>query len=85
MPFTTFSHGNVSWTSIVYPDQHDIDQLAALYLRFQSLNLIDCLTLLEIPKLDHSNSDLCIVIHMPLTDTSEQAVKIEQGASPLLY
>jgi magnesium transporter len=126
MPFTTLSHGNVSWTNIIHPDQHDMDQLAALYPQFHPLNLKDCLTLLEIPKLDHYDNYLFLVIHMPFwdeglqisrraevdifiskgvlvtshrgevklineiftrlqTDSSAQAVKIEQGASPLLY
>ena len=126
MPLTTLTHGNVSWTNIVHPNQQDLDQLAALYPQFHPLNLKDCLTLLEIPKLDHYDNYLFLVIHMPFwdeamqisrraevdifiskgvlvtshrgevnlineiftrlqTDTSEQAVKIEQGASPLLY
>jgi magnesium transporter len=126
MSFTTLSHGNVSWTNIVHPEPQDLDQLAALYPQFHPLNLRDCLTLLEIPKLDHYDNYLFLVIHMPFwdkdlqisrraevdifiskgvlvtshrgelklideiftrlqTDTSEQAERIEQGASPLLY
>ena len=72
MPFTTLTYADVSWTNIVHPTQQDIDQLATLFPQFHTLNQKDCLTLLEIPKLDQYDHYLFLVIHMPFWDEPVQ-------------
>lgn len=72
MSFTTLTYGNVSWTNIVHPDGQDIDQLAVLFPKIHPLNLKDCLNLLEIPKLDHYDDYLFLVLHVPFWDPSAQ-------------
>ena len=51
MPTTILTHGRVTWTNIVRPDAEDIRQLAARYPQLHPLNLQDCLTDREFPKL----------------------------------
>jgi Mg2+ and Co2+ transporter CorA len=68
MPATVLTHGSVTWMNIVPPTQQDIDHLASLHPELHPLNLKDCLTLLEIPKLDHFDEYLFLVIHLPYWD-----------------
>ena len=62
------THGRVTWTHIVRPTADDIRDLAARYPQFHSLNLQDCLTELEFPKLDHHDDYLFLVVQAPLWD-----------------
>ena len=55
----------VTWTNITHPTQEDIEQLSRSYPQFHPLNLQDCLTDLEFPKLDHHDSYLFIVTQLP--------------------
>lgn len=68
MPTTLLTHGRVTWTNIVKPTQEDIDGLSARYPQFHPLNLQDCLTELEFPKLDHHDDYLFMVVQMPVYD-----------------
>lgn len=58
----------VTWTNIVQPTPEDIEQLGRRYPQFHPLNLGDCLTELEFPKLDHYDHYLFIVTQLPLWD-----------------
>ena len=60
------THDRVTWTNIVHPTADDIRQLAARYPQFHQLNLQDCLTESEFPKLDHHDDYLFLVVHLPV-------------------
>ena len=62
----------VTWTNITQPTQQDIDQLAEQHPDFHPLNLHDCLTDLEFPKLDHHDDYVFLVMHMPVFDRVER-------------
>ncbi len=68
MPTTLLTHGRVTWMDIVHPTQEDMDQLGARYPQFHPLNLKDCLTEQEFPKLDHHDDYLFLVVQMPVYD-----------------
>jgi len=68
MPTTILTHGRVTWTNIVRPTPEDIQQLAQRYPQLHPLNLQDCLTELEFPKIDHHDDYLFLVVQMPLWD-----------------
>jgi magnesium transporter len=72
MTTTTLTHGRITWTNIVKPDQADVDQLQAHYPHFHLLNLRDCLTEREFPKLDHHDDYLFLVVHLPRWDAEER-------------
>jgi magnesium transporter len=72
MSMTTLTVGDICWVNIVHPTQTDIEQLGKLYPQFHPLNLKDCLTLLGIPKLDHYDDYLFLVIHLPFWDSSQR-------------
>lgn len=71
MSISTLTHGRVTWTNIVHPTPGDIQQLVARYPQFHPLNLQDCLTELEIPKLDQHDDYLFLVTQMPIWDSKE--------------
>jgi len=62
----------VTWTNIVQPTPEDMAQLGERYPQFHPLNLGDCLTDLEFPKLDHYDHYLFIVTQMPLWDKASR-------------
>src|SRR3972149_4625997 len=66
------THGRVTWTHIVRPTAEDIRDLAARYPQFHALNLQDCLTESEFPKLDHHDDYLFLVVQMPVRDDRER-------------
>jgi len=72
MTTTTLTHERVTWTNIVHPTPEDIEQLAARYPQFHPLNLQDCLTEREFPKLDHYHDYLFLVVHLPFWDMGER-------------
>ncbi|HLB46712.1 MAG TPA: magnesium transporter CorA family protein [Anaerolineales bacterium] len=78
MPTTLLTHGRVTWTNIVQPVQADIDQLSARYPQFHPLNLKDSLTTTEIPKLDHHDDYLFLVVHLPAYDKTGHLYRAEE-------
>ena len=72
MSTTILTHDRVTWTDVVHPTPEDIEDLAARYPQFHPLNLQDCLTEREIPKLDHHDNYLFLVVHLPFWDACER-------------
>lgn len=72
MTTTILTHERVTWTNIVKPTQDDVDQLQTRYPQFHPLNLRDCLTELEYPKIDHHDDYLFLVIQMPRWDAAQR-------------
>jgi magnesium transporter len=72
MSTTPLTLGRVTWTNIVHPTPEDLRQLAASYPQFHPLNLQDCLTELEFPKLDHHDDYLFLVVQMPVWDGGQR-------------
>ena len=72
MPTTVLTHRQVTWTNILKPPAIDIQALGDRYANFHPLNLHDCLTELEYPKIDHRDNYLFLVVQMPVWDEQEQ-------------
>jgi magnesium transporter len=72
MTMTILTCGSVSWINLLDPDPGDIHQLATLYPNFHPLNLQDCLTELEFPKLDHHDDYVFLVLQFPYWDANER-------------
>lgn len=65
-------HDEVTWTDILNPTQEDVDELGQRYPQFHPLNLHDCLTEMEFPKLDPHHDYLYLVLHLPYYDGDER-------------
>jgi magnesium transporter len=72
MPTTILTHGRVTWTNIVAPSREDVAELSVRNPQFHPLNLNDCLTDLEFPKMDHHDDYLFLVVQMPYWDANEK-------------
>lgn len=72
MSTTILTHNGVTWTNIVHPTQEDIQALGDRFPSFHPLNLKDCLTELEYPKLDHYDHYLFLVVQIPYWDSEER-------------
>lgn len=68
MPITTLTTTRVTWTNILQPTPADMRELSARYTQFHPLNLEDCLTDLEFPKIDPHENHLFMVMQLPLYD-----------------
>lgn len=72
MPTTVIQHNEVTWTNIEHPTREDIEALGHRFPNFHPLNLDDCLTELEYPKLDHYDHYLFLIVQMPTWDPVER-------------
>ncbi len=75
MPTSSLTCHDVSWTNIVHPTPVDIQALGDRFPAFHSLNLQDCLTELEYPKIDHRDSYLFLVVQMPFWDEKDKVYR----------
>jgi magnesium transporter len=75
MSTTTLTFQQVNWTNIVHPQADDLRDLSARYPNFHPLNLKDCLTELEYPKLDHHDHYLFLVVQMPYQDQVQHSLR----------
>jgi magnesium transporter len=72
MPYEVLSHGRVTWTNITKPASADMERLHEVYPQFHPLDLEDCLSHLERPKIDEYDDYLFIVMQFPQWDASSR-------------
>lgn len=70
MSIETVTHGKVTWTNIERPAPEDIEVLRRNY-NFHPLDLEDCLSKIERPKIDEYEDYLFIVMHFPVYDPDQ--------------
>ncbi len=78
MPTSILTHGRVTWTNIVRPVQADLAELAQRYPQFHPLNLKDILSQTEVPKLDHHDDYLFLIVALPHYDVAERLYRAEE-------
>ena len=52
------------WIDLQNPDRNDVEKLAEKY-NFNSLNIEDCMTKFELPKLDSYDEHFFVILHFP--------------------
>jgi magnesium transporter len=60
------TYNGVTWTNITRPTGDDIEQLRLRFPFFHPLDLEDCLSAIERPKIDEYENYLFIVMHFPV-------------------
>lgn len=70
MSIETVTYGKVTWTNIERPTPEDIEVLRRNY-SFHPLDLEDCLSKIERPKIDEYEDYLFIVMHFPVYDPDQ--------------
>jgi magnesium transporter len=68
MPYEILTHRRVTWTNITLARPGDMDRLGEAYPHFHPLDLEDCMSPIERPKIDEYDDYLFIVMHFPLWD-----------------
>jgi len=71
MSVQTITHGKVTWTDIENPTNEDIQVLRRNF-NFHPLDLEDCLSKIERPKIDEYDDYLFIVMHFPIYDRDRE-------------
>jgi magnesium transporter len=74
------NNGNFTWIDIQNPNRDKINILACRYPTFNRLNLDDCLSKIQIPKIDRYQDHIFIILYFPITDKvkEEDIYKISQ-------
>jgi len=60
----TIQGGKFVWTNLQNPDRMDVEKLAEKY-NFNTLNIEDCMTKFELPKLDSYDDHFFVILHFP--------------------
>jgi len=60
----TIQGGKFVWIDLQNPDRTDVEKLAKTY-NFNSLNIEDCMTKFELPKLDSYDDHFFVILHFP--------------------
>ncbi|MFQ5886239.1 MAG: CorA family divalent cation transporter, partial [Anaerolineae bacterium] len=68
MALETLVHDNLTWTNIEKPTSEEMRYLKEHYPFFHPLDLEDCLSKIERPKIDEYDNYLFIVMHFPVFD-----------------
>ena len=71
MSARTITYGKVTWTDVENPNGEDIEHLRRNF-NFHPLDLEDCLSKIERPKIDEYDDYLFIVMHFPIYDHDHQ-------------
>jgi len=77
MSMNTVTENKVSWISIENPTPEDIGHLRRYY-PFHPLDLEDCLSNIERPKVDEYEDYLFIVMHFPVYDPDQRVSRITE-------
>jgi magnesium transporter len=72
MATEVLSHGRVTWVNIEKPVPEDMDYLREHYPFFHPLDLEDCLSRIERPKIDEYENYLFIIMQFPVFDSSRR-------------
>lgn len=67
----TITYGNLSWVNIVKPTEQEIAYLAQNY-HFHQMDLDDCLSRIQRPKVDTYNEYLFWVLHFPIYNKAKR-------------
>ena len=60
----TIESKNFVWIDLQNPDRSDVEKLAEKY-NFNALNIEDCMTKFELPKLDSYDDHFFVILHFP--------------------
>jgi len=74
MGVETITYGKVTWTNIEHPTPDDIAVLRRNF-EFHPLDLEDCLSRIERPKIDEYENYLFIVMHFPVYDKNRRITR----------
>jgi magnesium transporter len=77
MSMSTVTENRVSWINIEKPTHDDIAHLRRYY-PFHPLDLEDCLSNIERPKVDEYEDYLFIVMHFPVYDPNKRVSRISE-------
>lgn len=69
----TITNKNLTWINIIKPNRDKINALAQRY-PFHELNLDDCLSKIQIPKIDKYHDHMFIILHFPASIKREENV-----------
>ncbi len=68
MPYDELTHEHRSWIDIARPTPEDIARLGEAHPNFHPLDLEDCLSHIERPKIDDYDDYMFVVMHFPVWD-----------------
>ncbi len=74
---TPINGEKVSWIDLQNPDRSDVEELAEKF-HFNELNIEDCMTKFELPKLDKYDDHIFFILHFPPLASKKILLKYSQ-------
>jgi len=66
-----------TWINLQNPERKDVEQLAQKY-HFNVLNIEDCMTKFELPKIDSYDDHVFVILHFPPLDATKSTQQFTQ-------
>ena len=79
----TIESKNFVWIDLQNPDRSDVEKLAEKY-NFNTLNIEDCMTKFELPKLDSYDDHFFVILHFPPLSQKMGISKNVKFVTPLI-
>jgi len=73
----TITNKNLTWIDVMKPNRDKINILAQKY-PFHELNLEDCLSKIQIPKIDKYQDHMFVILHFPTTKKGDNIPRFSQ-------
>jgi magnesium transporter len=73
----TITHGGISWENITHPTHKTVDYLSKKH-KFHHLDLEDCLSKIQRPKIDEYEKYMFIVLHFPYYDKATDSIRVDE-------
>jgi magnesium transporter len=73
----TITNKNLTWIDVMKPNRDKINILAQKY-PFHELNLEDCLSKIQIPKIDKYQDHMFVILHFPTTEKGDNIPRFSQ-------
>ena len=64
----TVANNGFRWIDIAKPDRDDMEQLVQQQFPFHELNIADCLSKIQIPKIDRYDDHVFVILHFPIVE-----------------
>ncbi len=72
MPYDSLTRGRLTWINVTRPTPEDIVRLSKAHPEFHPLDLEDCLSSIERPKVDDYDKYMFVVMHFPFWDQARR-------------
>ena len=83
--FQTITHDSLTCINIIKPDRQKIDLLSEKYPNFHKINLDDCLSNIQVPKIDIYRDHMFIILYFPVIKKQNVSDRNRKGETEDIF